>query len=122
LIAHEGKPKKRYLLGGGLALSKSTSRRLAGLVATLGLAGLLAACGQGDKFNRAAYDVCLADAKKAGSPVAAATFEPFEKSSVGGSTGDDYFRVNIPYVLNGQPGRFQCIAEKKQDASFAVVN
>ncbi len=102
-------------------MSKSTFRRSAGLIAVLGTGLALAACGQSEKFNRAAYDICLVDAKKAGSAIAAATFEPFEKSNVGGSTGDDYFRVNIPYVLNGQPGRFQCIAEKKKDGTFSVV-
>ena len=82
---------------------------------------LLAACGQSEKFNRAAYDVCLADAKKAGSNLASASFASFENSKVAGSTGDDLFRVNIPYELNGQKGLFQCIAEKKQDGSFKIA-
>ena len=82
----------------------------------------LAACGQSEKFNRAAYDVCLADAKKAGSRVAAATFAKFEDAKVASSTGDDQFRVNIPYELNGQKGLFQCIAEKNRDGTFKVAD
>ena len=82
---------------------------------------LLGACGQSEKFNRAAYEVCLADAKKAGSNVASATFASFENAKVASSTGDDQFRVNIPYELNGQKGLFQCIAEKNMDGSFKVA-
>jgi hypothetical protein len=82
---------------------------------------LLAACGSGEKFDRAAYDVCLADAKKSGSNLASATFSSFENSKVASSTGDDLFRVNIPYELNGQKGLFQCIAEKRQDGTFRVA-
>jgi hypothetical protein len=87
----------------------------------LAAAALLAACGNSEKFNRAAYEVCLADAKKPGSPLANATFATFEKSNFASSTGDDNFRVNIPYELGGQKALFQCIAEKKQDGSFSVV-
>jgi hypothetical protein len=82
---------------------------------------LLAACGQSEKFNRAAYDACLTDAKKAGSKIAAAKFASFEESKVASSTGDDQFRVNIPYELAGQKALFQCIAEKRQDGSFVAV-
>lgn len=83
---------------------------------------LLAACGQSEKFNRAAYDVCIADAKKAGSRLAAATFASFENAKVASSTGDDQFRVNIPYQLNGQKGLFQCIAEKNRDGTFKIAD
>ncbi len=82
----------------------------------------LAGCGQSEKFNRAAYDVCLADAKKAGSRLASATFAKFEDAKVASSTGDDQFRVNIPYELNGQKGLFQCIAEKTQSGAFKVAD
>jgi hypothetical protein len=81
----------------------------------------LGACGQSEKFDRAAYTVCLADAKKAGSNLANATFAKFEDSKVASSTGDDQFRVNIPYELNGQKGLFQCIADKNRDGSFSVA-
>ncbi len=83
---------------------------------------LLAACGQSEKFDRAAYEVCLADAKKAGSPIAAATFAKFEGAKVASSTGDDQFRVNIPYELGGQKGLFQCIAEKTQSGAFKIAD
>ncbi len=92
--------------------------RLAGVVL---LAGLVAACGQSEKFNRSAYEVCLADGKKSGSKLERATFATFENSKVASSTGDDQFRVNIPYELNGQKGLFQCIAEKSRDGSFKAV-
>jgi len=88
----------------------------------LAAVAMLAACGNSEKFNRAAYEVCLADAKKAGSPLASATFASFEGSKFAASTGDDNFRVNIPYDLNGQKGLFQCIAEKKQDGTFKIAD
>jgi outer membrane murein-binding lipoprotein Lpp len=83
---------------------------------------LLAACGNSEKFNRAAYEVCLADAKKAGSKLAGATFASFENSKVASSAGDDLFRVNIPYEMGGQKALFQCIAEKNRDGSFKVTD
>lgn len=89
-------------------------------VAFLAGAFLLAACGQSEKFNRAAYDVCLVAAKK-DAKVGAAKFVAFEEAKVTSSTGDDQFRVNIPYELGGQKGLYQCIAEKRQDGSFAAV-
>jgi hypothetical protein len=92
------------------------------LAAAVLSAAFLAGCGNSEKFNRAAYDVCLADAKKPGSNVANATFTNFEGSRVTSSAGDDYFRVNIPYELNGQKGLFQCIAEKKQDGTFKIAD
>ncbi len=82
----------------------------------------LAACGQSEKFNRAAYDVCLTDAKKAGSKLAGATFAKFEDAKIASSTGDDLFRVNIPYEMNGQKALFQCIAEKNRDGSFKIAD
>lgn len=84
-------------------------------------AGLLAACGQSEKFNRSAYEVCLDAAKKPGSNIANASFEAFEKSIVASSTGDDQFRVSIPYELNGRKGLYQCIAAKLQGGKFEVV-
>jgi hypothetical protein len=83
--------------------------------------GLVAACGSGEKFNRAAYEVCLADAKKSGSRIASAAFASFENSKVVSSTGDDQFRVNIPYEMGGQKALFQCIAEKNSDGTFKVA-
>lgn len=98
------------------------STRKVALAAAAVSALLLSACGQSEKFNRAAYDVCLADAKKAGSRLANATFVKFEDAKVASSAGDDLFRVNIPYELNGQKGLFQCIAEKNRDGSFKVTD
>jgi hypothetical protein len=81
----------------------------------------LAGCGQSEKFNRAAFEVCLAAAKKPGSAIAQAAFATFEGAKVTSSTGDDQFRVNIPYELDGKKGLYQCIAEKNQDGSFKAV-
>lgn len=93
------------------------------VVAAAGLSvALLAGCGNSEKFNRAAYEVCLADAKKAGSNIASASFASFENAKVTSSTGDDQFRVNIPYELGSQKGLFQCIAEKNRDGSFKVAD
>jgi hypothetical protein len=88
---------------------------------SLALACWLTGCGQSEQFNRAAYEVCLAEAKKPGSSIAQAIFVPFEGAKVTSSTGDDQFRVNIPYELDGKKGLFQCIAEKNQDGSFKAV-
>ena len=83
--------------------------------------GALAGCGKSEQYNRAAYEVCLADAKKPGSKIAQATFAAFEGAKVASSTGDDQFRVNLPYELDGKKGLFQCIAEKNQDGTFKAV-
>jgi major membrane immunogen (membrane-anchored lipoprotein) len=101
--------------------TKSAASSVRLVAAVLVSAGLLTACGQSEKFNRAAYEVCLADAKKAGSRLASASFAKFEDAKVASSTGDDQFRVNIPYEMNGQKGLFQCIAEKNRDGSFKVA-
>ncbi len=98
-------------------MSLSVARLAAILLAT----SLLAACGQSEKFNRAAYDVCLAAAKKPGSDITSAVFASFEQSTFGSSTGDDQFRVSIPYEQGEKKGFYQCIAEKRRDGSFAVV-
>lgn len=99
----------------------SLTRSAAFAVAVLSVVAL-GACGQSDKFNRAAYEVCLTDAKKAGSRLASATFATFENSKIASSTGDDQFRVNIPYEMGGQKGLFQCIAEKNRDGSFKIAD
>jgi hypothetical protein len=96
----------------------------AGIAAALALAltlGALAGCGKSEEYNRKAYEVCVADGKKPDSKLAKAKFAAFEGAKVASSTGDDQFRVNIPYELNGEKGLFQCIAEKNQDGSFKAV-
>jgi hypothetical protein len=85
------------------------------------LLGGLAGCGKSEEYNRKAYDVCLADGKKPDSKLAKAKFAAYEGAKVASSTGDDQFRVNIPYELNGEKGLFQCIAEKNQDGTFKAV-
>ena len=100
----------------------NTWKKAVALGAAVVSVALLGACGNSEKFNRAAYEVCLADGKKAGSNVANATFASFENSKVASSAGDDLFRVNIPYEMNGQKGLFQCIAEKKADGTFKVAD
>ena len=79
----------------------------------------LAACASG-KDDQAAYDVCLAAAKK--DPVyGKAEFASKEKSNIQASTGDAAIRVNIPYELGGKKGLYQCIADKQIDGTYKVT-
>lgn len=91
-------------------------------VARLAVAGAialaLAACAKG-KDEQAAYDVCLAAAKK-DEKYAKATFASKEQSNIQASTGDAGIRVNIPYELEGKKGLYQCIADKQPDGSYKV--
>jgi hypothetical protein len=79
----------------------------------------LAACARG-KDEQAAYDVCLAAAKK-DSVYGKAEFVSKEKSNIQASTGDSGIRVNIPYELAGKKGLYQCIADKQIDGSYKVT-
>jgi hypothetical protein len=81
---------------------------------------LLTACGE-RKDDRAAYSVCLADAKK-DAKIANASFVEFEKANIQASTGDAGIRVNIPYEQDGKKGLLQCVAEKQADGTFKVTN
>jgi len=94
----------------------TTARRIAvagALVLTL------AACARG-KDDQAAYDVCLATAKK--DPLyGKAEFASKEQSNIQGSTGDSGIRVNIPYELEGKKGLYQCIADKQIDGTYKVT-
>jgi hypothetical protein len=94
----------------------STPQRLA-LAGALALA--LTACAKG-KDDQAAYDVCLAAAKKE-PKYAKAQFATQEKSNIQASTGDADIRVNIPYELEGKKGLYQCIAAKQIDGSYKVT-
>jgi hypothetical protein len=83
------------------------------------LAITAAACASGEN-EQAAYDVCLAAAKKDAN-VGKAAFAAKEQSNIQGSAGDSGLRVNIPYELNGKKGLYQCIAEKQTDGTFKVT-
>jgi len=94
----------------------TTARRIAvagALVLTL------AACARG-KDDQAAYDVCLAAAKK-DPKFAKTSFASKEQSNIQGSTGDSGIRVNIPYELGGKKGLYQCIADKQIDGTYKVT-
>lgn len=79
----------------------------------------VAACSTGEA-EQAAYNVCLAAAKKDPN-VGKAAFATKEQSNIQGSAGDSGLRVNIPYELGGKKGLYQCIAEKQSDGSFKVT-
>jgi len=87
--------------------------------ATLVLVLVIAGCARG-KDDQAAYDVCLAAAKK-DSKFAKASFASKEQSNIQGSTGDSGIRVNIPYELDGKKGLYQCIADKQIDGTYKVT-
>ena len=79
----------------------------------------IAGCNVG-KDNKAAYDVCLAAAKKE-TKFAKATLATMEQSNIQASTGDADIRVNIPYELDGKKGLYQCIASKQPDGTYKVT-
>jgi hypothetical protein len=89
-----------------------------GLAAAVAFATLLPGCA-GGKDDQAAYEVCLAAAKKDGR-FAKGTFASKEASNIQGSAGDSGIRVNIPYELDGKKGLYQCIAEKQTDGTYKV--
>jgi hypothetical protein len=100
-------------------MSTNTTRRLAVLAASLALALILAGCARG-RDEQAAFDVCIAAAKK--DPVyGKAAFATKEQSNIQASTGDSGIRVNIPYELNGKKGLYQCIADKQIDGTYKVT-
>jgi len=87
--------------------------------ATLALACVVGGCAKG-KDEQAAYDVCLAAAKK--DPMyAKAAFATKEQSNIQASTGDAGLRVNIPYELDGKKALYQCIADKQIDGTYKVT-
>ncbi len=94
-----------------------TTTRWAALAGALALA--VAGCNVG-KDNQAAYDVCMAAAKK-DPKYAKATFAMMEKSNIQASAGDADIRVNIPYELEGKKGLYQCIAAKQSDGTYKVT-
>ena len=100
-------------------MSTNTIQRLAVLAGSLGLALILAGCARG-KDDQAAYDVCLAAAKK-DPKYAKASFASKEQSNIQGSTGDSGIRVNIPFELDGKKGLYQCIADKQVDGTYKVT-
>jgi hypothetical protein len=86
--------------------------------AAAAFAATLVGCA-GGKDDQAAYDVCLAAAKKDGR-FAKGAFASKEASNIQGSAGDSGIRVNIPYELEGKKGLYQCIAEKQTDGTYKV--
>lgn len=93
--------------------------RLALASSALILVLAVAGCATG-KDERAAYEGCLAAAKK-DPKYGKATFATKEKSNIQASTGDPGIRVNIPYELEGKKGLYQCIAEKQTDGTYKVT-
>jgi len=83
------------------------------------LALVLAGCASG-KDDQAAFDVCMAVAKK-DPKYAKASFATREQSNIQASTGDADIRVNVPYELEGKKGLYQCIASKQLDGSYKVA-
>ena len=82
-------------------------------------ATFIAGCNVG-KDNKAAYDVCLAAAKKE-QKYAKAAFAAMEQSNIQASTGDADIRVNIPYEMDGKKALYQCIASKQPDGTYKVT-
>jgi hypothetical protein len=90
--------------------------RLRLVLGAAALTFLTSACG--DRANdRAAYEGCLTDGKKAGSKAAQATFESFEKTTFG-YMQDASINVRIPYELAGNKGVHECSMVKQNDGSF----
>jgi hypothetical protein len=96
-----------------------TTIHRAAIAGTLGCALALTGCARG-KDEQAAYDVCLAAAKKDANWGKAA-FATKEQSNIQASTGDSGLRVNIPYELDGKKGLYQCIADKQTDGTYKVT-
>ena len=89
-------------------------------VLTLTLAAVAAACARPGQDDKAAYEVCLAAAKK-DPKYAKASFATQEQSNIQASTGDADIRVNIPYELDGKKSLYQCIAAKQSDGTYKVT-
>ena len=96
----------------------TTTRNLSAACA-LGVTLVFAGCATG-KDDQAAYDVCLAAAKK-DAKYAKAAFATRQQSNIQASTGDSGIRVNIPYEVDGKKGLYQCIADKQKDGSYKVT-
>ena len=92
---------------------------IAAAASALALAIILGGCARG-RDDQAAYDVCLAAAKK-DPKYAKAQFATREQTNIQASTGDSGIRVNIPYELEGTKGLYQCIADKQTDGSYKVT-
>lgn len=101
-----------------VCLSMTTIQRFA-VAGALGLAVGLSGCAKG-KDEQAAYDVCLAAAKKDPN-YGKAAFGTKEQSNIQASTGDSGIRVNIPYQLDGKKGLYQCIADKQTGGDYKVT-
>jgi hypothetical protein len=93
-------------------------RRFA-MAGALGLALGLSGCAKG-RDEQAAYDVCLAAARKDPN-FGKAAFAKKEQTNIQASTGDSGIRVNIPYELDGKKGLYQCIADQQTDGTYKVT-
>ena len=89
------------------------------LAVAAALAAALAGCASG-KDDQAAFDVCMAAAKK-DPKYAKASFATREQSNIQASTGDADIRVNVPFELEGKKGLYQCIAAKQIDGTYKVA-
>lgn len=96
-----------------------TTPRNSSIACALGVTLLFAGCAAG-KDDQAAYDVCLAAARK-DARYAKAAFATRQQSNIQASTGDSGIRVNIPYELDGKKGLYQCIADKQKDGTYKVT-
>ena len=92
--------------------------RIACCIPVVLAAGLLAAC-DSKKDDAAAYEACIAHAKKAGSKFAAAEFAALDKSKIN-SLQDGTVAVVIAYKLDGKDAIADCNTQKQQDQSFKV--
>ena len=101
-----------------MARTRARGPARAGLLFCLALA-LLGGCAKGEA-DKAAFEVCLAAAKK-DAKYAKASFATQEQSNIQASTGDSGIRVSIPYELDGKKGLYQCIADKQADGSYKVT-
>jgi hypothetical protein len=79
----------------------------------------IAACGDSKKDDLAAYEACVANAKKAGSRFEKAEFSPFEKAKIN-SLQDGTVAVIVPIKLDGKDAILDCNAQKQQNNTFKV--
>jgi hypothetical protein len=87
-------------------------------VAMIAAVCLVAAC-DSKKDDAAAYEACIAHAKKAGSKFATAEFAAFDKVKVN-SLQDGSVAVVVPIKLDGKNATYDCNAQKQQDNTFKI--
>jgi hypothetical protein len=92
--------------------------RIAYCVPVLLAAVLLAAC-DSKKDDAAAYETCIAEAKKPGSKFAAAKFPALDKAKIN-SQQDGSVGVAVPVEIDGKEVTYNCNVQKQQDNTFKV--